>query len=227
VFVALVTIGVLLIVFGGLVLLLFPDRPGGQFEFRGAVVQSVGAGLPLIVLGVVTVIIGATQSSPEPAGSPFAEQPAVTTSPPTTTTGNPPPPDTSGPAPSPAAPPSDPPGACLEAFLEQEPRVNPAFQKLLPEGQTVKVQSGIAFALILTEDGQTTGAIRFNYEGVIGKPLVTVYDVVDASCQPGEHETQDAFKAIRVLVTLPDRRYEVTISFPEHPIYPQATLRRL
>jgi hypothetical protein len=50
-------LGVVLITLGGVVLLLFPDRPGGEVQLLGFQVSSVGAGLPLIALGVVLVAI--------------------------------------------------------------------------------------------------------------------------------------------------------------------------
>lgn len=53
---ALALLGAALVVFGAVVLLLFPDRPGGNIGFRGLNVSSTGAGLPLIVLGVALVV---------------------------------------------------------------------------------------------------------------------------------------------------------------------------
>jgi hypothetical protein len=55
--VILALLGVVLVGFGALVLLKFPDRPGGKLAWRGFEVNSTGAGLPLIVLGVVTTVI--------------------------------------------------------------------------------------------------------------------------------------------------------------------------
>lgn len=53
------TLGLVVAGFGGLVLLRFPDRPGGQVRLLGIEVSSVGAGLPLIVFGVaITVAVG-------------------------------------------------------------------------------------------------------------------------------------------------------------------------
>jgi hypothetical protein len=53
----LVIVGIALVGLGALVLLKFPDRPGGKVAWRGFEVNSVGAGLPLIVLGVVAIAI--------------------------------------------------------------------------------------------------------------------------------------------------------------------------
>lgn len=62
--VILLLLGAALVGFGALVLLKFPDRPGGKLAWRGFEVNSAGAGLPLIVLGVVTTVIaGSVQLS--------------------------------------------------------------------------------------------------------------------------------------------------------------------
>jgi hypothetical protein len=53
----LVIVGIALVGLGALVLLKFPDRPGGKVAWHGFEVNSVGAGLPLIVLGVVAIAI--------------------------------------------------------------------------------------------------------------------------------------------------------------------------
>jgi hypothetical protein len=50
-------IGVALVVFGAFVLIRMPLRPGGTIRTRWFEVSSVGAGLPLIVLGVAAIII--------------------------------------------------------------------------------------------------------------------------------------------------------------------------
>ncbi len=42
-------------------LLRFPDRPGGELRFLGLMVNSKGAGLPLIALGAVIVVLAATR----------------------------------------------------------------------------------------------------------------------------------------------------------------------
>lgn len=53
----LIVVGVVLVGLGALVLLKFPDRPGGKLAWHGFEVNSVGAGLPLIVLGVAAIVI--------------------------------------------------------------------------------------------------------------------------------------------------------------------------
>ncbi len=46
--------------FGALVLLRFPDRPGGKIAWRGMEVSSAGAGLPLVVVGIAAIAVAAT-----------------------------------------------------------------------------------------------------------------------------------------------------------------------
>ncbi len=54
----LVIVGVAIVVLGAFILLLFPDRPGGRIAWQGAEVSSIGAGLPLIVVGIAAIAIG-------------------------------------------------------------------------------------------------------------------------------------------------------------------------
>lgn len=54
----LVIVGVAIVVLGAFILLLFPDRPGGKIGWQGAEVSSIGAGLPLIVVGLAAIAIG-------------------------------------------------------------------------------------------------------------------------------------------------------------------------
>ena len=54
----LVIVGVAIVVLGAFILLLFPDRPGGKIGWQGAEVSSIGAGLPLIVVGIAAIAIG-------------------------------------------------------------------------------------------------------------------------------------------------------------------------
>jgi hypothetical protein len=54
----LVVVGIAVAVLGAFVLLRFPDRPGGRIAWQGLEVSSVGAGLPLIVVGIAAIAIG-------------------------------------------------------------------------------------------------------------------------------------------------------------------------
>ena len=51
----LLMVGLGLLIFGAFILLKFPHRPGGKIAIGSAEVSSVGAGLPLIFLGVLCV----------------------------------------------------------------------------------------------------------------------------------------------------------------------------
>lgn len=56
----LLAVGVAIVALGALVLLLFPQRPGGKIAWQGVEVSSIGAGLPLIVLGVAAITIASS-----------------------------------------------------------------------------------------------------------------------------------------------------------------------
>ena len=62
----LLIIGVALVLFGALVLLRFPDRPGGRIGWHGFEVNSVGAGLPIIALGVVAIAFASVRQGNGP-----------------------------------------------------------------------------------------------------------------------------------------------------------------
>jgi branched-chain amino acid transport system substrate-binding protein len=62
VIVLLAVVGVALVVFGALVTLKFPDRPGGDLRILGIEVRSPAAGLPLIVLGVAAIGMAASRA---------------------------------------------------------------------------------------------------------------------------------------------------------------------
>ena len=51
--------GILIAVFGAVVLIKFPDRPGGRIAWRGLEISSTGAGLPIIVLGIGFLMLAA------------------------------------------------------------------------------------------------------------------------------------------------------------------------
>jgi hypothetical protein len=220
VLVALVTIGALLILFGGLVLVKFPERPGGQIEFHGVMLDSRGAGLPLIVLGLAAVVIaalaGPSQSEPtaatQSAGS--TGQQEVTTAPPTTTAAETTTAETTtttttaaagSTVPSPAA-------SCIGEHLDKEPAVSEHLWTRLPEGQTAQLMGGSSAAVILMRNTEITGAVRLQYRP-IGDPALTVIDVVDGSCRLGAASVREVRNGFAVTVTLPDRQYQLGIDY--------------
>ena len=70
-------LGVLLVIFGGIVLIWFPTRQGGTVKAVNVEVSAPGAGLVLMVVGAAAAIFGATQmgglpSAPTASGAPTA-----------------------------------------------------------------------------------------------------------------------------------------------------------
>jgi hypothetical protein len=208
VLVALVTIGVLLILFGGVVLLRFPDRPGGQIEFHGVKIDSRSAGLPLIVLGLTAVVLAVlVDKQPAPTASTSTASPTGTTGQQVTST-----PTTSRDATSTAGPASSAgPASCINEHLETEPSVHINLRTRLPEGQTAQL-IGRPAALILMQDTEITGAIRLQYQPV-GQPTLTVIDVVDGSCRPGTSMVQEVHNGFTVRLVLADRQYRLAVDY--------------
>jgi hypothetical protein len=63
-------VGLAVVIFGAVILLFIPNRPGGTITLPGKVeVSSKGAGLPLIVVGIATVAYSATPND-DPGPSP-------------------------------------------------------------------------------------------------------------------------------------------------------------
>lgn len=58
--ITLLILGIVLIIFGGVMPIYFPDRSGGEIEWFGVKVRSTAAGLPLIVLGTIAVVLAAS-----------------------------------------------------------------------------------------------------------------------------------------------------------------------
>ncbi len=168
--VVLVGIGLALVAFGALVLLRFPDRPGGRLRFGGMEVSSVGAGLPLVALGVAAVAVG------------VLHQPSTPT-------------DTGGGAGgtgggSGAHPPE--PGfvsECMAAFLAADPAVAGDRQRQLNEGlEDVDVlgpnePKQTEFGLVLA-DGDPVGVVKTSYD--IATERFRFDAMVDRECHPME-----------------------------------------
>jgi hypothetical protein len=80
--VALLGLAIVVAAFGALVLLRFPERPGGTIAWKGLNVSSKGAGLPLIVLGVVAAGFAAIHLPSRPnAVTPRANPGSISVSP--------------------------------------------------------------------------------------------------------------------------------------------------
>ena len=153
-------VGLGLVIFGALVLLKFPNRPGGKIGWNGVEISSVGAGLPLIFLGVVCIVISNTSipaefdiwnREPESNGQ--------------TSSGS---------------------DDCFEYFQGMpKDRV-----KTLEEGaQDVQLigphqSKDEAIAIKFTENNQPIGAIKFYFYS--NNNMFKVETVVDSNCQPIE-----------------------------------------
>lgn len=80
----LLVIGIGLVLFGALILVKFPNKAGGKVTFLGVEISSAGAGLPLVVLGVVTMTLVATWSNNgllSPSRPEVPAQPSITSVP--------------------------------------------------------------------------------------------------------------------------------------------------
>jgi hypothetical protein len=169
--VLLVGIGLALVAFGALVLLRFPDRPGGRLRFGGMEASSVGAGLPLVALGVAAVAVG------------VLHQPSTAS-------------DTDGGAGgtgggSGAQPPE--PGfvsECTAAFLAADPAVARERQRQLNEGlEDVDVlgpnePKKSELALVLADGDDPVGVVKTSYDTATEQFRFDA--MVDGECQPME-----------------------------------------
>ena len=151
--------GVGLVLFGALVLLRFPDRPGGKIAWRGMEVSSAGAGLPLIVVGIAAIGLGATQGDgdddPPSAGDAVPAGIVASESHP-----------------------------CPELFAGIPPRRVASLEAGV-EGRVVVRPSEPkrgAIGLSFTDGGRAVGALRIVYFPDNG--LFKVDGLVDARCRP-------------------------------------------
>jgi hypothetical protein len=164
--VVLTIVGLLLILFGGLVLLRFPDRPGGKITWQGVEVSSPSAGLPVIALGLIAIgaayILPGQPPIPPPPGSTPKEVSASVTL-------------TAELA------------SCLDSYFADVPAER---TKTVEEGSlALEVLSpglsiGAPIVLKLTDQGKSVGAIRFHLVKQGQDELFKADDIVDAKCTP-------------------------------------------
>ncbi|MEP7001872.1 MAG: hypothetical protein ABI969_15400 [bacterium] len=169
--ITLLALGVALIAFGAVVLLRYPDRPGGTLKGFGAEVTSKGAGLPLIALGVGCIGYAAVhfqqQNLLQSAKNTTIDTGATGGTSSVTRQVN----DTS----------------CLSTLLSGIPRdridsVEVGVRDLEIIGSHQKLDS--AFALVLTENGKRIGALRLRLypAKTSSSHLYKIEQAVDASC---------------------------------------------
>jgi hypothetical protein len=157
----LVVVGIGLVTFGAVVLLLFPDRPGGRIAWHDLEVSSVGAGLPLIALGVAAIAFGGVEAGGDDETSARSEVEEAATGP----SGD---------------------GDCLsQRFLAD---IDPDRKATFPAGTKDEILIGPEedirppIGLRLTDEGRSVGGVRLSYEPEGAR--FRVHAVVDADCQP-------------------------------------------
>jgi hypothetical protein len=170
-----VVLGIGLVVLGVLVLLLFPDRPGGVIRFHNVEFSSKGAGLPLIVLGAVltvtvaVVIPGAgggadTGSANPPGGQP--QVPGLDVTPQTD---------------------------CTNTFFSQDPAVDLTRvrsveldaddRRVLGVGEKQDSEFGMVFSDTLSSPTpRVLGAMKLSHRSGVGFHVTGMVD--DQTCQP-------------------------------------------
>jgi hypothetical protein len=166
----LLVLGVVLVALGALVLLRFPDRPGGVVRLMGLQVSSVGAGLPLIALGVLVSVIAATGMGDDATTSGSSS-------------------DTSGgDSGAVSGPPPDDAPACLAGYFAAAPNVGLQRQRSLPAAtDDVKVLAAEEskreeFGVVPIDGGTVLGAAKMSYD-VVSKRF-RIDGLADARCAP-------------------------------------------
>jgi hypothetical protein len=157
----LLIVGVALVAFGAVVLLLFPERPGGRIAWQGVEVSSVGAGLPLIVVGVVAIAAGGSDRLRADAGGSRSETRAAATD--ATATG------------------------CLERYFEGIPATRlDTLEEGVHDYDAIRANEPKAgpLGLTLTELARPIGAVRIVF--LPANAIFKVESVVDAACRPVE-----------------------------------------
>jgi hypothetical protein len=170
-------VGVVLVGLGVLVLLRFPDRPGGSVAFLGMEVSSIGAGLPLIALGVLAVVVTVMQQ-PADSGTPSGTSgPANQRQPSAGTSGSRTPGEQSG------VP------TCMAEWFGMPPEVAVERRRFLPrrQGDTIDVlkpsdPKSTEFGLVLKDHGKAIGAAKLRYDGDAHE--FPVDGLIDSACKP-------------------------------------------
>jgi hypothetical protein len=185
--------GVGLLLFGGLVLLRFPNRPGGKLSWGGLEVDSRGAGLPLMLVGLVAI---AAANPALPGVVPIGPGPAL---PVVGTAAAGPAPTVAGtagvgpglpvvgtvPAAGPASPVAGTAGDCLARQLAALPANRVATMEVGAVDFDVVEKSRASdgpVAIKVTEGGQPIGALTFR--PLADNELFRLESLVDASCRP-------------------------------------------
>ncbi|MEV7520502.1 hypothetical protein [Streptomyces sp. NPDC091371] len=152
-----------LLVLGALVLLRFPDRPGGnvEVEFGGQTVRisSLGAGLPLIAIGAALLALAFLKPQPSGSTPPATSRPATSAGPTTCH------------------------GRLLSDIPEDRRRTLEAGARAQPLLRTDQSKTG-DFVITLSDGGSAVGAVRMRF--LPSGQIFQVVSVTDARCAPVE-----------------------------------------
>lgn len=151
--------GIGLLVFGGIVLLRYPQKPGGKIAIGSLEVSSAGAGLPLIALGVACILAYARTDIPTFWLPDTSSETTASLS-------------ASG---------------CFDPFFSEIPadrqtslEVGASNKTILAANQTKTTP----IALLLNENREAIGAMIFSV--FPDNNLFKIDTIIDASCQPVE-----------------------------------------
>lgn len=151
--------GIGLLVFGGIVLLRYPQKPGGKIAIGSLEVSSAGAGLPLIVLGVACILAYTRTDIPTFWPSDTSSETAAS-------------PSASG---------------CFDPFFSEIPadrqtplEVGASDKTILAANQTKTTP----IALLFNENREAIGAMIFSV--FPDNNLFKIDTIIDASCRPVE-----------------------------------------
>jgi hypothetical protein len=158
----LLALGTALVLFGAVVLLRFSDRPGASLKWLGMELTSSGAGLPLIALGIGCIVFSVLHTPASPTEARESTGVASTSS-------------------------AD---GCLGEFVSAVPadRVASLEAGMSAPVVTAPQRLDLPFALLLTQDGERIGGVRFRlYPGPnYGSDLYKLEAAVDVDCHPIE-----------------------------------------
>jgi hypothetical protein len=177
----LAALGVALVLFGGWLLVKLPDRPGGKLALGKVEVSSAGAGLPLVVLGVVCVVLSASGDLRGMIGLTTDKPPTANPTPAATPPGSPTPTSASG--------------DCLRQYAAGVPADSAA--SVEEGGVDIRLiapapAAGEAFVIKFTDERKPLGAIKLSLYENNGKYLFKIASVVDAACQPASYRVSGA-----------------------------------
>jgi len=175
--IVLAVVGVVLVGLGALVLLRFPERPGGTVRFLGMEVSSIGAGMPLIALGVLAVVVTVMQQRADSGTSSGTSGPATQGQPSSATSGPTAPREQSGV-----------PG-CMAEWFGTPPEVAVERRRFLPRRQAEDIDvlkpsdpKSTEFGLVLKDRGKAIGAAKMRYDTDAHE--FPVDGLIDAACKP-------------------------------------------